>query len=234
MTDSASQVGAVIPAAGMGTRMGLANKIFAQLAGRPLLVWVLDVFQGCPSIDKVVVVLSGDELERCWKLAREYGWSKVEAVCQGGVRRQDSVREGLKRLSGCDWVVIHDGARPCVTDNLIERGLIEARDTGAAIAAVPVKDTIKIIGSGSLVEETPKRRNLWAVQTPQVFRLDIISKAYREGGNEVTDDAMLVEKMGYRVKVYMGSYENIKVTTPDDLLLAELILKNRLSGTNTR
>jgi 2-C-methyl-D-erythritol 4-phosphate cytidylyltransferase len=144
-------------------------------------------------------------------------------ICPGGERRQDSVAAGLSRLEKCHWVIIHDGARPLVTEDLIRRGLAEAGDTGAAVAAVPVTDTIKVAGDDRLVQHTPLRDNLWAVQTPQVFRFDIITKAYRRIKAEVTDDASLVEQSGYKVKLYMGSYDNIKVTTPDDLALAEVL-----------
>jgi len=174
--------------------------------------------------------LSQDKVEEVRRLVKKYGWSKVSEVCPGGARRQDSVREGLERLSGCQWVVIHDGARPCLSANLIERGLEEARQSGAAIAAIPVTDTIKVVSPGSFVEETPLRQRLWAVQTPQVFRFDIINEAYRKAQGDVSDDATLVENLGYKVKVYPGSDANIKVTTPDDLLLAEAILKSRERG----
>lgn len=210
--------------------MGGVDKIFASLWGKPLLAHSVDVFQQCPAIDEVVIVLSQDKLEAGQRLVREYNWSKVIEVCPGGVRRQDSVREGLKRLSGCQWVVIHDGARPCLGVDLIERGLELARDSGAAIAAIPVKDTIKVVSPDAFVEETPLRHSLWTVQTPQVFRFDIIDEAHRKAQGEVTDDATLVEQLGYRVKVYPGSDTNIKVTTPEDLALAEAILKSREQG----
>jgi 2-C-methyl-D-erythritol 4-phosphate cytidylyltransferase len=210
--------------------MGGVDKIFASLWGKPLLAHSVDVFQQCPAIDEVVIVLNQDKLEAGQRLVREYNWSKVIEVCPGGVRRQDSVREGLKRLSGCQWVVIHDGARPCLGIDLIERGLELARDSGAAIAAIPVKDTIKVVSPDAFVEETPLRHSLWTVQTPQVFRFDIIDEAHRKAQGEVTDDATLVEQLGYRVKVYPGSDTNIKVTTPEDLALAEAILKSREQG----
>lgn len=210
--------------------MGGVDKIFASLLGKPLLAHSVDVFQQCPAIDEVVIVLSQDKLEAGQRLVREYNWSKVIEVCPGGVRRQDSVREGLKRLSGCQWVVIHDGARPCLGVDLIERGLELARESGAAIAAIPVKDTIKVVSPDAFVEETPLRHSLWTVQTPQVFRFDIIDEAHRKAQGEVTDDATLVEQLGYRVKVYPGSDTNIKVTTPEDLALAEAILKSREQG----
>jgi 2-C-methyl-D-erythritol 4-phosphate cytidylyltransferase len=122
-------------------------------------------------------------------------------------------------------VVIHDGARPLVTKELIEGGLKAAQETGAAVAAVPVTDTIKIADDDRIVHQTPPRQNLWAVQTPQVFRPDIIARAYEQANGEVTDDASLVEGLNYKVKLYMGSYDNIKITSPHDLALAEVLLK---------
>ncbi len=221
--ESQLKVGAVIVAAGSSQRMGGVDKVFALLGEKPVLARVVDVLQGCNSIDQIVVVLNGQNLEKGKQLVAEQGWSKVTDVCIGGKWRQDSVVAGLNRLSHCDWVVIHDGARPLLTKDLIHRGLEAARESGAAVAAVPVTDTIKVAGDDWFIQQTPPRRNLWAVQTPQVFRFDIIAKAYRQAKGEVTDDASLVEQSGYRVKLYMGSYNNIKVTTPDDLALAEVL-----------
>ena len=217
------KVAAVITAAGFSERMGDIDKVFAPLGGRSILARVVDVFQGCELIDRIVVVVSQGSLEKCRQLVAEQQWSRVTDVCVGGRRRRDSVAAGLKRLDNCQWVVIHDGARPLVTADLIEHGLEAARETGAAVAAVPVTDTIKVAGDDKIVHQTPPRRNLWAVQTPQVFRLDIIAEAYRKSEGEVTDDASLVEQLGYRVKLYMGSYDNIKITTPRDLALAEVL-----------
>jgi len=225
-----TKVGAIVVAAGASKRMGGVNKLYANLAGKPLLAHTVDVFQECSSIDQVVIVLSEDKVKEGQQLVEEQGWSKVVEVCPGGARRQDSVREGLERLSDCQWVVIHDGARPCLSANLIERGLEEARQSGAAIAAIPVTDTIKVVSPDSFVEETPLRQRLWSVQTPQVFRFDIIDEAYRKAQGDVTDDATLVENLGYKVKVYPGSEANIKVTTPEDLVLAEAILKSGERG----
>ncbi len=217
------RVGAVVVAAGGSRRMGGVDKVLALLAGKPVLAWVIDVFESCDLITQVVVVVNEQSLEQCRRLVAEHGWLKVTDVCLGGRRRQDSVGAGLARLSHCHWVVIHDGARPLLTEDLIYRGLNEARETGAAVAAVPVTDTIKVAGDDRLVQQTPPRHNLWAVQTPQVFRFDIIKEAYRQAKREVTDDATLVEQLGYRVKLYMGAYDNIKITTPGDLVLAEVL-----------
>jgi len=222
-TGNQQRVGAIIAAAGSSRRMGGVDKVLALLGGRPILTRVVDAFQRCNLIDQIVVVLSEQNLERGKQLVAEHGWSKVSDVCAGGRRRQDSVAAGLRRLSNCDWVVIHDGARPLVTVDLINRGLEAAKETGAAIAAVPVTDTIKLAGDDRMVHQTPPRQNLWAVQTPQVFGIKVITEAYSRANGDVTDDASLVEQLGYGVKIYMGSYHNIKITTPDDLALAEVL-----------
>jgi 2-C-methyl-D-erythritol 4-phosphate cytidylyltransferase len=227
---SRERVGAVIAAGGSSRRMDGVDKIFAAVAGKPLLWHVLRVFQACDGVDQVVVVLSDASVERGLRLVEEGGFSKVTAVCAGGRRRQDSVAEGLKRLDRCDWVLIHDGARPCLTEELVERGLKEARQTGAAIAAVPLKETVKVVDAEGRIESTPRRESLWAAQTPQVFRLDLLEEAYRKTTQEVTDDASLVEASGHKVRVYMGLYDNMKVTTPEDLALAETILRMRDEG----
>ncbi len=210
-------------AAGSSQRMGGVDKVMALLGGKPVLARVIDVFQRCNSIDQIVVVLNEQNLEKGKQLVAEQGWSKVTDVYPGGQWRQDSVVAGLGRLSHCDWVVIHDGARPLLTEDLILGGLEAARETGAAVAAVPVTDTIKVAEGDRIVRQTPPRQNLWAVQTPQVFRINIVTEAYQKATGEVTDDASLVEQLGYRVKLYPGSYQNIKVTTPDDLALAEVL-----------
>jgi 2-C-methyl-D-erythritol 4-phosphate cytidylyltransferase len=214
------KVGAIIVAAGESRRMGGIDKVFAPLGGKPVLAWALDAFETCPAISQIVVVVSKNNLERCRKLIVEKGLSKSIEVCAGGRRRQDSVAAGLKLLN-CDWVVIHDGARPLVTRDLIERGLEAAQETGAAVAAVPVTDTIKVANDDGIVLQTPPRQNLWAIQTPQVFRHGLIAEAHKKANSEVTDDASLVEQLGYKVKLYMGAYDNIKITTNHDLLIAE-------------
>ncbi len=217
------RVGAIIVAAGSSQRMGGVDKVLALLGGKPVLARVVDVFQSCPAVHQIVVVVSQQNIEPAQHLAAEQGWSKITEVCAGGERRQDSVLAGLKRLNQCHWTIIHDGARPLLSVDLIERGLEAAKETGAAAAAVPVTDTIKVAGDDRIVHQTPPRQNLWAVQTPQVFRIGIITEAYSRTNEEVTDDASLVEQLGYKVKLYMGSCDNIKVTTPDDLALAELL-----------
>jgi 2-C-methyl-D-erythritol 4-phosphate cytidylyltransferase len=221
-----SQTGVVIVGAGSSQRMG-TDKVFVSLAGKPLLAWSVDVCQSCEPVSQIAIVLNESKLDLGRRLVAERGWSKVIEVCPGGDRRQDSVRQGLGKLKGCDWVIIHDGARPFLTLNLIRHGLAAAQSTGAAVAAVPVKDTIKIGNSDLMVRGTLNRQELWSVQTPQVFRFDIITKAHEQITGDVTDDASMVEQMGYQVKLYMGSYDNIKITTPEDLTLAEVIARKK-------
>ena len=221
------KVGAVIAAGGSSQRMGDVDKLFGTLGGKALLAQTVEVFQTCSSVHQIVIVLSQQNLEAGQKLVAEHGWSKVTDVCPGGKRRQDSVAAGLSHLSHCYWAVIHDGARPLITEDVIERGLEAAAETGAAIAAIPVTETIKMADDDQFIQGTPPRRNLWVAQTPQIFRFDMIMEAYRQSKYEVTDDARLVEQLGYRVKIYMGSYDNIKVTTPDDLVIAEALRQKR-------
>ncbi len=219
---------AIIVAAGAGTRMAGIDKVLSPIAGIPVLLRSTRPFQDCPSISRIIIVVSGEKEPMCRRLIEhKEEWSKVTNICLGGARRQDSVAEGLKQIEDAEWVVIHDGARPLVTVDLIERGLEAAQETGAAVAAMPVKDTIKVMNDHNIVIDTPSRVSLQAVQTPQVFRSEIIRVAYYQDAPEVTDDATLVERMGQKVKLYPGSYDNIKITTPDDLALAELLLKKR-------
>lgn len=221
-----NKVGAIILAAGSSQRMGNIDKLFAPLGGKPLLAWSVDTCQKCDLVQQTVVVLNDARLELGKKLKEARGWSKV-TICLGGARRQDSVAEGLRQLEDCDWVVIHDGARPFLTLDSIENGLKTAAETGAAIAAVPVKDTMKLINGERLITETLPRDRLWAAQTPQIFRFDIITEAYSGLTAELTDDAAAAERLGYRVKIYRGSYDNIKVTTLEDLKVAEVIAQEK-------
>ncbi len=223
---SAANTGAVIAAAGSSSRMGGVDKIFALLAGRAVLAHSVAAFESHPRVGAAVIVLHPDSVERGRELAREMGWGKVAAVVAGGGRRQDSVAAGLDALPPtCRWVLVHDGARPCVTGDVIDRGIDAAEQCGAAVAAAPVKDTIKVVDANGVVVETPDRAALWAVQTPQVFRLDLLRAAYAANDDDVTDDAGLVEKLGHAVKVFHGSYDNIKVTTPEDLDVAAALLR---------
>ena len=217
-------VGAIIAAAGRSQRFGGSDKLFAPLAGRPLIAHTLMAFEVCRAIDRVVLVLAADNLERGRRLVAAAGFDKVVAICPGGPRRQDSVRLGLEALGKCRWVVAHDGARPLVTAALIEAGLAAAAETGAAIAALPLADTVKEVAADGLVRRTLNRGELWAAQTPQVFGYDLLQQAHRRAQGEATDDAALVEALGQWVKVFPGSPRNLKVTTAADLALAAALL----------
>ena len=224
---SYGKVGAILVGAGSSQRMGGVDKMMAPLADKPVLAKVVDTFQSCAAIDLIVIVTRERTFEFAEKLQAERKWTKVKDIVLGGERRQDSVANGLACLSVCDWVIVHDCARPLVTVDMIENGLEAAQETGAAIAAVPVTDTIKEAGKDHLIARTVPRENLWEAQTPQIFRFDIISEAYRRAKGDATDDAALVEQIGHKVKLYMGSYDNIKITNPHDLVLAELLWQER-------
>lgn len=215
------RVAAIVVGAGSGERMG-ADKIFAGLAGKPVIAWSLDVLQGCEAINEIILVLHKDKIEAGKKLVAQRRLTRVSAVCEGGRLRQDSVMKGLEQVRGCQWVLVHDGARPFLTGKLIEDGIQAAKQTGAAVAAVPLKDTVKEVDGDGVVTRTPERNLLWAVQTPQVFRAGILKEAYRALNGEFTDDASVVERAGYKVKLYPGDEHNIKITTPQDRLLAEM------------
>lgn len=219
-------VGAIIVAAGNSTRMDGIDKMFAPLGGKPILARVVSVFETTPSVDRIVVVLNAHNLERGRQLALVECWQKTDAFISGGILRQDSVRAGLAKLSNCKWIIVHDGARPLVTKDLIEAGLKAAEETGGAIAAVSVVDTIKE-ENGGFIARTPPRGILRAAQTPQIFRADIINDAYEHAAIEVTDDASLVEASGHRIRLYPGDYQNLKITSPDDLIYADILWRRR-------
>jgi len=220
----AASVGAIIAAAGRGRRFGEGDKLFAPLAGRPVIGHTLMAFEVCRAVGTVVLVLAEENLERGCRLVDAAGFDKVAVICPGGPRRQDSVRLGLEALGQCRWVVVHDGARPLVTAALIEAGLAAAAETGAAIAAVPLADTLKEVADDGLITKTLDRGNLWAAQTPQVFDYALLREAHRHAQVEATDDAALVEALGRRVKVFPGSARNLKVTTTADLALAQALV----------
>lgn len=223
-------VTAIIAAAGQGTRMGQGiNKVFVLLNNRPILSYTIDVFEKCAAIDEVIVVVGEEDREQLDLLIAKYGFRKVSQIVAGGAERQCSVANALRKLSPeTQWVVVHDGARPLVSSDLIARAVSEAQQWRAVGVAVPVKDTIKIADPNGFVECTPDRKKLWAIQTPQVFARDILDKAYQHSetvATYATDDAALVEALGIKVKLMMGEYTNIKITTPEDLLFAKAILR---------
>jgi len=223
---------AIIPASGRGRRLDRPyNKAFLPLAGKPMVVRTLNVFQNCAAIDEIILVVSRDEVDQASQLVREHGISKVAAVTPGGEVRQDSVRNGLSQVSpDSEIVAIHDAARPLVTEEIIVASIEAARAHGAAIAAVPVVDTIKTSLDGRYVSGTLDRSSLYAVQTPQTFERGLIEAAYERAAADRfvgTDDASLVERLGKPVAIVEGSYENIKVTTPPDVGTAEAVLAAR-------
>lgn len=220
-------VGAIVLAAGGSLRMEGIDKAFASLLGQSLVAHSLEVLERCHRIDQIVLVMAKHNLDRGRALVKDKGWVKINQVCLGGQRRQDSVRLGLERLFPCQWVLVHDSARPCLDEDIIHRGLEAARETGAAVAAVAVKDTIKVVDSSGLVLETPERKSLWAAQTPQIFRRDLLVEAHSKIHEDVTDDSTMLERLGRKVKLFMGSHDNIKVTTTQDLILAEAVLASR-------
>ncbi|GIM33593.1 2-C-methyl-D-erythritol 4-phosphate cytidylyltransferase [Paraclostridium bifermentans] len=223
--------GVVIVAAGTGSRMKKdINKQFIKLNNKEIVAHTIDKFYNSENIDDIVVVIREDEEEYFNKNIKEkYGFTNIK-VAHGGNERQDSVFNGIKMLKKeCDVVLIHDGARPFVTDDIIRRSINKANEHNAIVVGVKVKDTIKVVSDNGNIVDTPNRSYLWAVQTPQVFKYDIITKAYEDAYNNNyygTDDAMLVERIGYNVKMIEGSYNNIKITTQEDLEFGEQILKN--------
>ena len=224
--------GAVIVAAGASTRMGRAgDKTLADIGGEPLIARTVDVFERCDAIAAVAFVVSERNLEAIAALRDAKGWQKTMPPLPGGARRQDSVRAGLDALPpDCDWVLVHDGARPFVTPRMIEDGLAAAAATGAAIAVVPAFDTVKRVSGDGRVVETLDRSELAMVQTPQVFRRGVLERAHAEVADDVTDDAAMVERIGVEVRTFEGARTNIKVTTLEDLALARLMVG---SSTNT-
>ena len=228
MSRKRGRVAAVIVAAGSSQRMQGLNKTWTRLGGKLVLAHSVCVFEQSPLVDDIALVLAKDALDDGAQHCEREGWQKVRARVPGGARRRDSVQIGLESLAPApDYVLIHDGARPFLTEALIGHGLAAAQQHGAATAAVPVKDTIKRVGADGLVVETPDRSTLWTVQTPQVFAYDLILHAHHtiDHAWDATDDAALVERAGHPVAIFMGSYENIKITTPSDLLIAEATLK---------
>jgi 2-C-methyl-D-erythritol 4-phosphate cytidylyltransferase len=204
------------------------NKLWALLGGRPLLAWSLDALAHCNAVQELVVVVAPGSEDAVRDLLGDIGAHGT--VVRGGARRQDSSRAGVEAAS-TDWVAIHDAARPFVSCGLVCRGLDAARVTGAAVAALPVADTIKRVAAGHVVE-TPDRAGLWAAQTPQVFNRALLLDALERFPNTVTDDAQVLEAAGVAVRVFEGAYANIKVTTPLDLRVAAAILASVDSAEN--
>ncbi|MCX5800107.1 MAG: 2-C-methyl-D-erythritol 4-phosphate cytidylyltransferase [Candidatus Eisenbacteria bacterium] len=222
-----SGVAAIVVAAGAGRRMGTKReKVFVTLGGKPLLFYSLKALEVSPEIERVVIVVRKESLEECREFVRRFRFKKVQAIVAGGKRRQDSVENGLRFVGESRFVLVHDGARPFLSRRLVSRTVAACKRAGAAIAALPVTDTLNRV-SGGAIERTLPRENLWLVQTPQVFGKKIIEDAFRRWPRRVTatDDASMVKKSGKRVTVVEGDSFNIKVTFPGDLALAESLLR---------
>jgi len=223
-------VAALIPAAGSGQRMGGAvPKPYLMLGGREILARTLEVFEMCAAVHEVWVIVSSAQQAHCRQgIVERYGFGKVQDVVTGGDERQESVWRGLQQLSpAVDLVIIHDGVRPFVKHPMIEATLAGAAQHGAAIAAVPLKDTIKRVSSQGQVEATLPRESLWRSQTPQAFRRLLLQQAFEHAWQQqliATDEAGLVEALGHPVQVIQGSEQNIKITTPDDLAMCERLI----------
>lgn len=230
------KVTAVVLAAGRGRRMeSEIQKQYMEVNGRPLIFYALYAFEHSGVDDVVLVVGSGEQENCCRDIVERFGFSKVSRIVEGGKERYHSVYEGLKAACDSDYVLIHDGARPCVDERIIGDAIAGAREYGACVVGMPVKDTIKIADGEEFASETPDRRRLWMIQTPQAFSYELILDAYtrlfesEKNQIGVTDDAMVVESMTERkVKLIRGSYENMKVTTPEDIAIAKVLLQGRL------
>lgn len=228
---------ALVPAAGMGKRMGASiNKQYLQLEGRPILAHTLATFERAAFVTGVYLVVPEDEIAYCREqVVERYRLTKVCRIVAGGKERQQSVLNGLRAMEGTaadDVVLIHDGVRPLVPEEVLHRAAEVALEADGALVAVPAKDTIKMVENG-VITATPPRESLWLAQTPQAFRYAVIRAAHEVADAERflgTDDAMLVERLGREVRIVMGDYRNIKITTPDDLLLAGAFLKERASA----
>lgn len=218
--------GVVIVAAGKGSRMGTReSKQFLQIEGRPIVVHTMDIFNQVPWLQEIILVTGRDDVTRCQAWVKEYGLNKVSAVIPGGSERQESVYQGIKQMN-TEWVMIHDGVRPFVTHEEIDNCRDVALREGAAVLGVPVKDTIKQVNEQGLITATPDRHSLWAVQTPQAFRLSDLLTAHESAereGYSGTDDAMLLERAALPVAIAEGKYTNIKITTPEDLEYAAFL-----------
>ncbi len=227
---------ALIVAAGKGTRMGNERgKQFLPLFGKPVLVHTLIAFQEAPSIDAVIIVAAEENLAQCRLATVEYGITKAIGIVAGGKERQNSVYNGLravKELGGIDIIAVHDGARALIQPSLIDAVMAGVEGSDGAIAGIPAKDTIKLV-EDAYITQTLDRGKIWQVQTPQAFYFDTLRHAHEQAKTEGfygTDDSVLVERIGGRIKVILGSEENIKITTPVDLIIAEAILKARVQG----
>ena len=222
-----SPAAAVVAAAGLSTRMG-REKLSAELGGEPVLLRTLEAFEACREIEEVILCAREDQLSEVFSSVKRWNLTKVKTIVPGGATRQESVKNGFDAVApGTELLCIHDGARPFVTPRLIVRVLEAAALYGAAAAAVAVKNTIKQADREGFVCSTPDRSTLWEVQTPQCFRTSVYRAALQNAPSDCTDDCMLVEAAGGQVKLVQGDLRNIKLTTPEDLLTAQIFWETR-------
>jgi 2-C-methyl-D-erythritol 4-phosphate cytidylyltransferase len=224
---SHGRVVAIVVAAGEPIVKNSFDRIFADLAGKPILAHSIAAFERCAAVNEIILVTNTATLSRAWNLVKEQGWRKVTKIVPGGARRQDSVAAGLLEVGQCDYVMIHDGSRPLVTDEQILDCLASARQFGAAILSVPTRDAVKMVNTEHMVRATPDRSAIWLTQTPQCFRKDLIEQGYRSAFGEVSDDSVLIERLNQPVKVCMGAYSNIKIATAEDLDFAQVVIRRR-------
>ncbi len=223
---------AIVLAGGKGKRMESdVPKQYIELKGKPILYYSLKQFQNCEVIDEIILVTGKDELEYCKEnIIEKYGLNKVKKIIVGGKERYNSVYNAMQSIEECDYVFIHDGARPFIENMVLNNAYRCVKEYKACVVGVQAKDTVKIADGEGFISNTPNRENVWIIQTPQVFDWNIIKEAYEllmeSNCNNVTDDAMVVENMmNYKVKIVHGNYENIKVTTPSDLVIANSFLE---------
>ena len=224
---------AIIVAAGKSRRMeSMVNKVYIDLNGKKAIIRTLEAFQESSMINEIMLVVNEKDIEYCKSKVIDFSvFTKIKKIIQGGITRQESVHNGLKEISKqSELVLIHDGARVMISQDIIERSIEGAMNYGAVSTGMPVKDTIKVTDKNGFVINTPERSTLWAVQTPQTFKKDIILEAHKRAEElaiKATDDAALVESLGYKLKLIEGSYENIKLTTPEDVVVARALIEDR-------
>lgn len=262
------KITAIIPAAGKGKRISQGNKLLIPLAGRPILAWTVEVFENHPFVEEIVLLAAQEDIKSFQELVKKYRFSKVGQVLPGGEERQDSVFLGLSYLEGAEWVAVHDGARPLITKELLDKVFLACEEEaegekifaegstggmefevegvrattiypsgymgrsrfGGAILGYPAYETLKKVDENNWILSTLQRNEIWIAHTPQVFPYHILFDAHRKARESqyyATDDAALVERLGFRIKIVQSSAENIKITTADDIAIAEVLLKNR-------
>ena len=224
---------ALVLAAGQGKRMqSKVQKQFLEIKDHPVLYYSLKCFQESPLIQDIILVTGEEVISYCEKeIVEKYHFTKVSQVIAGGKERYDSVYAGLLACKDCEYVFIHDGARPFITEEILQRGLLAVRETGACAVGMPSKDTVKLADVDGFIKETPERSLVWSIQTPQIFSYSLIRRAHdsirQKDMSAITDDAMVVEQeTGTKIRLVAGSYQNIKITTPEDLAVAEAFLRD--------